>query len=128
MCGIFGAVRLDGAPTTCGSTGALGGLGADLGAATMADAHPPISSIDLDMALAAISHRGPDARGVWRGPHAVLGHARLSIIDLTPTGAQPMFDREGLAVVVFNGEIYNHHELRAELTALGHRFRGRSDT
>jgi asparagine synthase (glutamine-hydrolysing) len=84
--------------------------------------------VELDRALAAIAHRGPDARGVWRSERAVLGHTRLAILDLTPTGAQPMLDAAGEVIVVFNGEIYNHHELRRELEGRGHTFRSRSDT
>ena len=77
---------------------------------------------------ACLEKRGPDDSGVWaRGPVA-LGHRRLSIIDLSPMGAQPMVDpHEGLTVV-FNGIIYNYKQLRAELTAAGHRFFSTSDT
>jgi asparagine synthase (glutamine-hydrolysing) len=77
-----------------------------------------------------ISHRGPDACGVWSAPDGsvVLGHRRLAILDLSPAGAQPMENSNGTTVVVFNGEIYNHEELRRELTADGRHFRGRSDT
>lgn len=76
------------------------------------------------------SHRGPDAEGTWIADQSCvgLGHTRLSIIDLTPTGAQPMHAREGSVVLVFNGEIYNFRELRAELERGGHRFRGHSDS
>jgi asparagine synthase (glutamine-hydrolysing) len=76
------------------------------------------------------SHRGPDAEGVWIGNESCvgLGHSRLSIIDLTPTGAQPMLADEDSVVLVFNGEIYNFRELRAELESKGHRFRGQSDS
>jgi asparagine synthase (glutamine-hydrolysing) len=79
---------------------------------------------------ATMSLRGPDAEGVWLGPHAGLGHRRLSVIDLR-TGAQPMsVDRDGAeaAVVTYSGEIYNFRELRAELRGLGHEFRTTSDT
>ena len=77
-----------------------------------------------------LAPRGPDGSGEWaRGPVA-LAHRRLAIIDLSEAGAQPMVDGEGAdqLVAVFNGCIYNHHELRAELTARGHRFRSTSDT
>lgn len=74
----------------------------------------------------ALRHRGPDAAGVHcRGP-ATLGHRRLSIIDLGPSGVQPM--RHGPWTLVFNGEIYNHLELRPELEAAGWSFRSRCDT
>jgi len=77
----------------------------------------------------AMTHRGPDGCGLWQDPaHRVgLAHRRLSIIDLTEAGAQPMGDGDGRQLV-FNGEIYNHLGLRRELEAKGHRFRGRSDT
>jgi asparagine synthase (glutamine-hydrolysing) len=75
-------------------------------------------------------HRGPDAGGVWSRAEigVALSHRRLSILDLTPTGAQPMFSFNGQKVIVFNGEIYNHSELRSELIAQGISFRGTSDT
>ena len=75
-----------------------------------------------------LAHRGPDNTGMWiEGPIA-LGHTRLSIIDLSSAGNQPMTDEEGRFVLVFNGEIYNFVELRGELEALGHRFASRSDS
>jgi asparagine synthase (glutamine-hydrolysing) len=78
--------------------------------------------------LDAIAHRGPDQSGVWEGEGVLLGHRRLSIIDLTENGRQPMHDATRRVVVVFNGEIYNHRVLRAELTARGYSFIGHSDT
>lgn len=75
-----------------------------------------------------LRHRGPDAQGVRHWPWATLVHTRLSIIDLSPTGAQPMSCQDGSTWVIFNGEIYNHRELRRDLEARGHRFRGRSDS
>src|SRR3984957_1068257 len=76
------------------------------------------------------THRGPDASGLWVSPDeaVALGHRRLSIIDLSATGAQPMSGVHDNSVIVFNGEIYNHEELRAELKARGAQFAGRSDT
>ncbi len=79
-------------------------------------------------ALDLLSHRGPDDRGVFVTQGVLLGHRRLSILDLSPAGHQPMVEPESGAVIVFNGEIYNHVELRAELEGLGHRFAGQSDT
>ena len=75
----------------------------------------------------ALTHRGPDELGLYRDTAAGLAHARLSIIDLA-TGQQPMADALRTTWIVFNGEIFNYLELRAELSALGHRFRTRSDT
>jgi asparagine synthase (glutamine-hydrolysing) len=75
-----------------------------------------------------IAHRGPDEAGVFTNGSVGLGHRRLSIIDLTPTGHQPMTSGSGLVTIVFNGEIYNFPDLRRDLEARGHRFRGRSDT
>ncbi len=76
----------------------------------------------------AMVYRGPDDEGVFRAPHIGLVHRRLSIRDLSPAGHCPMSDAEGLVQVVFNGEIYNWRELRAELAVLGHRFGSESDT
>lgn len=80
----------------------------------------------------AIRHRGPDAGGSWVDEEAgiALGHRRLSILDLSPAGAQPMMSPSGRYVLAFNGEIYNHLELRTRLAAEGQasRSRGHSDT
>jgi asparagine synthase (glutamine-hydrolysing) len=75
----------------------------------------------------SMRHRGPDGDGLWRDPHAILAHRRLSIIDLDG-GRQPMATADGRLVVTFNGEIYNFQDLRTRLEALGHPFRTRSDT
>lgn len=75
----------------------------------------------------SITHRGPDQQGVWESPQISLGAVRLKIIDLEH-GEQPMRSEDGDTVVVFNGEIYNHAELRRELEALGHRFQSHCDT
>ncbi len=85
----------------------------------------------------AMAHRGPDAEGEYVATPVALGHRRLSIIDLSPLGAQPMWDASGRYGVVFNGEIYNYQQLRAELGAYPFRlgpalgaypFRSQSDT
>lgn len=99
MCGIFGAVF-----------------------------EPTGRSVAIQASLASLHHRGPDASGTFTAPGVVLGHTRLAILDLTPAGAQPMASQDGQVVVTFNGEIYNHHELRRELAKIGHTFRSRSDT
>jgi asparagine synthase (glutamine-hydrolysing) len=77
----------------------------------------------------ALRHRGPDDEGYFADPngHVVLGHRRLSVIDLA-TGHQPIFDQSGTVAIVFNGEIYNFLELRNELIAKGYAFRTKSDT
>ena len=86
----------------------------------------------IEAGMRAIRHRGPDARGVETravaGGVAHLGHVRLSIIDLTPGGHQPMSSQNGRYTIVFNGEIYNYKELREELKAQGCRFTTDSDT
>ncbi|ARJ04405.1 asparagine synthetase B [Cnuibacter physcomitrellae] len=101
MCGLAGEIRFD-------------GRRADLEA--------------VDRMTGCLRHRGPDADGIWaRGPVA-LGHRRLSIIDLSAAGSQPMIDTALGLSIVFNGCIYNHRQLRAELEAKGHRFLSTSDT
>jgi len=75
----------------------------------------------------AIAHRGPDGEGFHAEPHIGFGHRRLSFVDLAG-GAQPMATPDGAVVVCFNGEIYNHAALRAELEAAGHLYQTRSDT
>lgn len=84
----------------------------------------------LERMNASIAHRGPDDAGTLWLERAKLGlaHRRLSIIDLSPTGHQPMWDADNRVAIVFNGEIYNFPELRRELEAQGYRFKGRSDT
>lgn len=101
MCGIAGELRFDDAPPDVGAV------------AAMAD---------------AMADRGPDGAGVWADGWAALGHRRLSIIDVSQQGAQPMVDSHLGLTVAFNGCIYNHRELRRELEGHGHRFFSTSDT
>jgi asparagine synthase (glutamine-hydrolysing) len=77
-----------------------------------------------------MTHRGPDDGGAWSSPagRVALGHRRLSIVDVSHSGHQPMSNEDGSVWVTFNGEIYNHARLRAELEARGHRYRSRCDT
>ncbi len=84
----------------------------------------------LGAGLKTLAHRGPDDQGEWWSNDGLVGlaHRRLSIIDLSTHGHQPMQDLTGKYTVAFNGEIYNHQELRTELALLGFEFRTRSDT
>ena len=100
------------------------------GIAGIVNIDPTLPAPELDQMaqmVGVLSHRGPDEFGVYRDARAGLGHARLSIIDLS-TGQQPLANEDRDTWVVFNGEIFNYLELRAELEALGHVFRTRSDT
>jgi asparagine synthase (glutamine-hydrolysing) len=101
VCGIAGALELDGRPSD-----------------------PDV----LARMTAAIAHRGPDGEGVYIDGSLGLGHRRLAIIDPTPQGDQPLRDSSGTNWITFNGEIYNFKELRAELESRGHRFRTNTDT
>src|SRR5262245_46974288 len=78
----------------------------------------------------AITHRGPDDAGLWQSGDGLicLGHRRLSIVDLSPDGRQPMGNEDGNVMVTFNGEIYNYADLTDRLTQQGHCFRTRTDT
>lgn len=100
MCGIVGVLRLTGAPG---------------------------DEARLTPMLDAIAHRGPDGQGQYADGPVLLGHRRLSIIDLSEAGAQPMTNEDGSVVLSFNGEIYNFPELRSELESAGHTFRSRTD-
>lgn len=101
MCGIAGIVNLDGEPVS-----------------------PPV----LREMTKAIEHRGPDGEGHWIEGNVGLGHRRLSIIDLSEAGKQPMQTSDGRWLISYNGEIYNYRELRADLSAKGYIFRSRTDT
>lgn len=102
MCGIFGLVNLKGSVD--------------------------ISAVTTN--LEKISHRGPDDSGLWQSldKRVALGHRRLSILDLSAAGHQPMLSTSERYAMVFNGEVYNYLELRVELEQLGHHFRGSGDS
>jgi asparagine synthase (glutamine-hydrolysing) len=106
MCGIFAVLSMDGRGIRSGAAEAV------------------------DRALESIRHRGPDARGrhVDRAGRFALGHVRLSVIDMQEASNQPFWSTCGRYFVVFNGEIYNYLELRAELEQIGERFATASDT
>lgn len=103
----------------CGVVGQLGGPGDGQSLA-----------VDVTRMMDALQHRGPDSHGVWvdaeRG--IALGHRRLAVVDLTPSGAQPMRSSDDRYVLSYNGELYNTDPLRRRLEGSGTRFRGRSDT
>jgi len=90
----------------------------------------PVNAAEINRMRDFMHHRGPDGLGTWvtRDGTVGLGHRRLSIIDLSEDGAQPMLDADERFAIVFNGEIYNYRALKAELAALGHKFKTHSDT
>ena len=96
----------------------------------LSGAAPPRAEIEARLwrMVAVLRHRGPDDEGVWSDGRAGLAHARLSIIDRSPTGHQPMASSDGTVWITYNGEIYNFAEIGRELAALGYVFRSRSDT
>lgn len=101
MCGIVGAVSADGSP--------------------------PLERRTVERMLTVLEHRGPEMAGAWAGRDVVLGHARLSIVDVAG-GLQPLANEDETIWVVVNGEVFNHVELRSDLEARGHRFRTASDS
>src|SRR3984893_802301 len=84
--------------------------------------------VDLRRMTDCLTHRGPDADGIYTSGPIGLGSRRLKIIDLTDNAAQPMTSQDNRYVLVFNGEIYNYRELRAELEKRGYFFTSQSDT
>jgi asparagine synthase (glutamine-hydrolysing) len=84
----------------------------------------------LDAMRDLLEHRGPDDAGSWRSPsgRVALGHRRLSIVDLSPAGRNPMPNEDGSLWITYNGEVYNHRALREELERKGHVYRSRTDT
>lgn len=90
---------------------------------------PALGAVDLRRAVVALRKRGPDDEGVWSGsPEVGLGQTRLSILDLSSHGHQPMLSSNGRLVMVFNGEVYNFADIRKELVQLGHHFHGSGDS
>lgn len=100
------------------------------GIAGIVDRSGTVSKASIQKMVQAIAHRGPDDAGVWVDENGVagFGHARLSIIDLSPRGHQPMHTGDGQLSITFNGEIYNYQTLRDELAQVGHTFMSDSDT
>ena len=88
----------------------------------------PVSESILKRMTDIIAHRGPDGEGYYVDGAVGFGHRRLAIVDLSPLGKQPMGNETGDVVITFNGEIFNFHDLRIRLQALGHQFRSQSDT
>lgn len=88
----------------------------------------PVDPAALERMKQSTRHRGPDDSGIWHKGHVGLVHNRLSIIDLSPAGHQPMVDGRTGNIIAFNGEVYNFQEIRPELEARGHVFRSKSDT
>ena len=101
MCGIAGLYNLDGGPVQEAQASAM---------------------CDL------MRHRGPDDQGLWSCGPVAFAHRRLSIIDLSPRGRNPMSNEDGTLHIIYNGEIYNYLPLRRDLLALGHHFRSETDT
>ncbi len=87
-----------------------------------------VSPVLLKRMTDSIAHRGPDGEGWFRDKNVGLGHRRLAILDLSAAGHQPMITADRRYALTYNGEIYNHTEIRAELEALGHQFRSRTDS
>lgn len=100
------------------------------GIAGLMTVSPGTSSEPVRAMMRSLAHRGPDAEGQYQTPDGTLalGHCRLSILDLTDAGKQPMSTDDGNHVICYNGELYNHVSLRAELQGLGYSFRSRTDT
>jgi asparagine synthase (glutamine-hydrolysing) len=92
------------------------------------DPNQPVSPDTLRRMNTVIRHRGPDDEGVWTRGNVGFGHTRLSIIDLSPHGRQPMCNEDETVWITFNGEIYNFVSLREHLIKKGHKFRSRTDT
>jgi len=103
MCGIAAILNLEGSQT-------------------------PIPRSVIETMRDRLTHRGPDDSGLWEGAIGSIGHRRLSVIDPTPAGHQPMVSIDGRYILAYNGELYNDHDLRSELASLGCVFRSNCDT
>ena len=101
MCGITGLINLD---------------------------NSPVSSHVVKGMTDALIHRGPDDEGQWVEKNVGIGHRRLSVIDLSQAGRQPMISANDRFVLSYNGEVYNFQELRRELEGKGHEFRSQTDS
>ncbi|MDF1809753.1 MAG: asparagine synthase (glutamine-hydrolyzing) [Phycisphaerales bacterium] len=88
----------------------------------------PVSRPLIERMRDRLAHRGPDDSGLWEGPTGSIGHRRLSVIDPSPAGHQPMISPDGRYVLAYNGELYNDHDLRSQLATLGVRFRSNCDS
>ena len=82
----------------------------------------------INLMMNRIVHRGPDSAGSYVDDSIAMGFRRLSIIDLSDKGTQPIFNEDGSVVITFNGEIYNYRELREQLVSAGHTFSTGTDT
>jgi asparagine synthase (glutamine-hydrolysing) len=87
----------------------------------------PVPQAEIEQMTHVVAHRGPDGFGIWHGANLALGHRRLSIIDLSENGHQPMQYGQDL-VITYNGEVYNYVEIRKDLSSRGYEFRSESDT
>ncbi len=101
MCGIAGILRFDGRP---------------------------VQQDEIQRMVRSLRHRGPDDEGLLVEGGVGLGMRRLAIVDLSPTGHQPLYNEDGSVAIVYNGEIYNHRDVRSRVEAAGHVFKGSSDT
>lgn len=90
--------------------------------------HEGVDRVAFETRLKMLNHRGPDDYGVFIDEHIALGHTRLSILDLSPLGHQPMLSDDGSYIIIYNGEVYNFEEIKKELEAKGHHFNSHSDT
>ena len=96
------------------------------GVCGVVDFSAPVDPVRVQWMCDFLAHRGPDDSGIWADPACVLGSRRLAIVDVAD-GRQPAANEDGTVQVVFNGEIYNHRQIRRWLARRGHQFRSGSD-